>query len=39
MLFNKPLLGGPNLENNSLESSKIIGVDTLGESSNIIKNN
>ena len=39
MLFNKPLLSGPDLEDNSLEFFKIIGVNTLGELSDIIKNN
>ena len=39
MLFNKPLLSGPNLKDNSLESFKIIGVNTLGELNNTIKNN
>ena len=39
MLFNKPLLGGPNLEDNSLKFFKIIRVNTLGKLSNTIKNN
>ena len=38
-LFNKPQLGGPNLKDNSLKFFKIIGVNTLGELSNTIKNN
>ena len=39
MLFNKPLLGGLNLKDNSLEFFKIIEVDTLGELSNTIEDN
>ena len=38
-LFNKPPLGGPNLEDNSLKSFKIIGVDTLDELSDTVENN
>ena len=39
MLFNKSLLGGPDLEDNSLKFFKIIKINTLGELSNIIENN
>ena len=39
MLFNKPLLGGPNLEDNFLKSFKIIRINTLDKLNNTIENN